>query len=655
MSDSEVRETTINWEQQLQNIIDSYEEHRGIVHGVQKDAIQNGWDARVRKKGESWKFIFEFIFGKPHSFFTMTDEGTTGLTGRVLSREELDKDLPEEERWGRFENVAFTKEPSDDFTPLGSRGRGKFVFVGASQEKTILYDTLRSDGTYRFGWRSVKKNRSPIAAYDNEEGKSKLKEMTNGLIEPLSKIGTRVIIVDPIPELVWAIQSDKFLHYIGETWWEIIKKFDAEIILRVGGEERKVTIPTEFNFVENDTNGYKVWRMVNQRVPHPSLKIRLRSLHIMSKKGETIPENLRGVSIQRGGMKICTIEPRYLPKDIADSIYGYLTLDKKAESQLRKYENPEHYGLFYRHAFPRAIKHFIEEEISRFAKEKLGYGSDIRAVKRKEQKDAERKALTAINRIAKDLGIIGFGPGVLIGGGGSSYSKEIRIVFTEPDFPRLGDRRVNYGESIKEIKVNVVNDTDKTIKVRLKLYLRYSDEKLLDLYEGDLEIQSHSNSSIIGPFDIKFTETQFPLKGKYNIVAKIVSLIDENKGFKLDIKQKVFYLEEDPPTKGLFEDCEGMEYPEKYSKLLGEVVIGKRGGYVFQYNVGHPEYKINEDDVESQAAYLFRLMAFEVCRVDLGRTEPKLFNETEIEDPDAILRRTLMWIGDFTYRYRMES
>jgi hypothetical protein len=42
-----------------------------------------------------------------HSFLVLQDQGTYGLTGRVLRPDELEADLPVEERWGRFENLAF--------------------------------------------------------------------------------------------------------------------------------------------------------------------------------------------------------------------------------------------------------------------------------------------------------------------------------------------------------------------------------------------------------------------------------------------------------------------------------------------------------------------------------------------------------------------
>ncbi|MFV2045699.1 MAG: hypothetical protein ACC700_21035, partial [Anaerolineales bacterium] len=48
------RPTVTNWQAFLERVVDDYEEHASISHGVQKDAIQNGWDARQDKRGKNW-------------------------------------------------------------------------------------------------------------------------------------------------------------------------------------------------------------------------------------------------------------------------------------------------------------------------------------------------------------------------------------------------------------------------------------------------------------------------------------------------------------------------------------------------------------------------------------------------------------------------
>src|SRR5262245_5985089 len=143
---AEARSTVINWRQLVQNIKDQYIQHASVTDGVQKDAIQNGWDARTKKNGRGWRIRFQLNTSSKPNWFSFTDSGTYGLTGRILRPEELEADLPAHERWGRFENLAFTKGHAEERAALGARGQGKFIFVAASENLRILYDTLRADG-----------------------------------------------------------------------------------------------------------------------------------------------------------------------------------------------------------------------------------------------------------------------------------------------------------------------------------------------------------------------------------------------------------------------------------------------------------------------------------------------------------------------------
>lgn len=412
----EIRRTVRNWPEDVRAIVDGYRAYTTISHAVQKDAIQNGWSARKNRKGKGWSFTFELLETKSRKFLLMTDQQTTGLTGRVLTPEEYEMDLPGKERWGRFEGVAFT-QPRAERT-LGSRGRGKFIFVGASKEHTILYDTLRDDGIYRFGFRTVIRTESPVAAYDGEEGEQKLSEMTKNLIEPVNSAGTRVIIVSPVDELVADIKSGQFLRYIGETWWEIILKYNATIKLKKGDQEQVAGIPEEFDLRDEDSRKLrlKVWIRKNEKLPVRSGDARIKNLHIVHNAGNPVPEDIRGIAIQRDGMKICSIEPKYMTREIAERLYGYINFEPDTEEALLEYEGIEHYSYDFWRSLPGAVKRFVENEILRFAREKLGYGIDAKELRRQQRRNAEKRALVAINRFAQEIGI-GIGPGGSSGGG----------------------------------------------------------------------------------------------------------------------------------------------------------------------------------------------------------------------------------------------
>jgi len=651
IEDVKTRPTTINWKNFLQSIVDSYERAKGIVHGVQKDAIQNGWDARNNRKGIGWNFNFELIETDKRTYLCMVDTGTCGLTGRILEPSELEKDLPEEERWGRFENLAFTKDQSREKTTLGSRGRGKFSFVGASKINEIMYDSFRKDNTYRFGVRTLVPTDSRTYSWDEEEGKSKLLEITNGAIKPLNEVGTRIIIIDPLDEVIDSIKNDVFLKYIGETWWEIIQKYDAQIFVKYNGIIKKATIPEEFSLSEKDDENYLTWIKEHEKIKIGLQEFTFKKLHIIYNRNNEIPENLRGISIQRGGMKICSIEANHISREISNSVYGYITLDADSEFEIQKYEDPEHYS-FSNRAYPLAIKRYIESQINDFARNKLGWGSDQRAITRQRTRNAERKALAAINDVASRLGLTGIGPGRRKGGGGGGRAARlIRLRMPELELPRKNDLKVNYGEFVKNIGCEIINDSPFDIHVRLKIYMRYY-ETLLDVFlEKDYLVTAGSTSDFIGPYEIECMSEKYSNKGEYTVVCKIVSLMKDTKGDILDERKKIFYLEEEPPKSGLFESCDGIKYPDDINHLMGEAVLGSKGGWVLQYNLNHPEYEIIQDIEEESALYLYRIMSHELCRIDIMEDEPKLFVKENIDSPDYILGRTLQLLGQFSTSY----
>lgn len=652
LKEVEVRRTVRNWPEDVRAIVDGYRAYTTISHAVQKDAIQNGWSARKdRRRGKGWSFTFELLEGEGRRFLLMTDEGTTGLTGRVLTPEEYEMDLHSEEKWGRFEGVAFT-QPRAERT-LGSRGRGKFIFVGASKEYTILCDTLREDGSYRFGFRTVERTESPIFALDGEEGKRKLLKVTGKLISPLSVVGTRVIVVNPVDELVEDIKKGNFTRYIGETWWEIISKYNALIKVKAFGREQAVCIPEEFVLAGDDSKKFKKWIKENHKITTRFRELRIKKLHMVYNVDRPVPDDIRGVAIQRDGMKIYAIEPRYLGREISEKLYGYITFDSDTEEALLEDEGIEHYSFDFKRSLPGAIRRFVEDEMTKFAQEKLGYGVDAREVRRQQQRNAERRALAVVNTFAKEIGI-GIGPGKRkgTGKGGERKQKKVCIEFEDINFPRQGDLRVNYGEAISNIKTRVLNDSASEVVARLKLFLRFYNKFIKTYAEQDITVSPQSNSDWIGPYNETFRQTDFPDTGRYTIVAKIISLKDEDKGTELDVENRSFYLEEDPPQRGLFEKCEPLEFPERAKTIMVECLTGERGGLILQYNLNHPAQEAVQDQEDDLAAYLVWLMGHEMCRFDLLQDKPVLFELADKDNPDTILRKTLREIGELVHRFR---
>ena len=645
----------------LARIRDSYEQYRGIPHGIQKDAIQNGWDARRTKRGQGWTFSFRLVKENGNTYLVMQDRGTTGLTGRVLEPEEYTEELPAEERWGRFESLAFTKDP--DTATLGSRGQGKFIFVVGSKDRVIVYDTLRADGTYRAGMRRVKRTSSPVNAWDGEEGGRNFADLTEGLLEPLDVVGTRVVIVNPTDELVEAIESGEFLEYVSETWWEIILKYDATITVEYGGATYAASVPIDFQLPEDDTEDHRVWSVENEVIEG---EVKVKRLHIVSRRAGEVPDDLRGIAVQRGGMKVDILEPKYMPREIVETLYGYVAVDESAEAELQLAENPEHYGFNYRFRVAKAIRNFVQQQSERFAQTKLGWHRDRRAVQAHRQRNAERRAITQINRIARRFNFQTATPGPGLGGtggtggpgggsgGGGGPTKDLRVEMPDLSLPRAGDRRVNYDERVEDITTRIINDRGDPVRVQLKVFLRLGDDPKVTYHTADHEVGPDSESEDIGPFAQEFNEEAFPQPGRYTVVSRIVSLMSEDKGTILDEKKRSFYLAEEPPAEGgIFEDADALGFPPD-SHLLGRVVRGEEGGYRLEYNVDHPAYDTVSEDEDSLAEHLFRIMALELFRYDFERGEPVMFTDVDLQEPGDVARAINILLGEFSFQYYVE-
>jgi hypothetical protein len=538
------RPTAVNWPNEIQEILDGYYDKRATLsHAVQKDAIQNGWDARLTKKGKNqgknWKFTFELIEGPDLTLLVMTDEGTSGLTGKVFTADQMDQDFPREERWVRFENLAFKNNKDKDKELLGSRGRGKFVFVGASENLSIFYDTLRDDGTYRWGTRYAKGAKCPIHHIDGDEGWKTMQDYSQGLIkEQLKKVGTRVVIVNPLKEVKDDIKNGKILQHIGATWWEIITKYDAEINVIVNGKTQQVkAYPT--NMPDKDTKTVKTW-VTEECKPIPLGKfsgsnLKCKKLHIVYDESKNVDDELKGIAIQRLGMKVCCLQLDELPSEMRDHIYGYVTLEEGWDDILRKAEGLEHYSLDFRKEGLMNLKEFLVAEYLEFAEKKLNWGAKKKSAQKEQQKNAEKRALRALNKFAQKMG---FSNTV-----GMGTAKDIRIEMPTPTFPRPADLRINWGEHLDNISAKVVNDSDEDIYVNLKIAVKNKNADIEELFNESVTVAANRKSNLLGNINLDVAQSKFSVKGKHEVVCRL----DLN-GTLMDTKTCTFFLEEDPPS-----------------------------------------------------------------------------------------------------------
>ena len=644
------RDAVIRFESVVGQIIDGYKlQESRASHWVQKDGIQNCWDARKDpvNKEKKWKCEIELHENGKNTFVTITDFGTWGLTGRRLEQKELYDEQPREERWCRFENYAFQNKNTKKQHLLGSRGRGKYVFTGASDSGITLYDSLRDDNVYRMGMRQLEKFSAPTHAAEGQTAKDILKTKTDGILSPLTHVGTRIIILNPSNEVVEDIRDGHMEKFISETWWEIIEKYDAKIIVKNGKTTRIVdpftkTLPcstmTQTKVARpKTTQNQKTY--IKSSVPIPNTNFRIKKVYILYDSDRNFDDRQKGISVQRAGMSIEHFKTTELGTNLSDHITGYVVFEDKLQDEMRITEGPEHYSYNWSRKPTSQISFVLKKIIKEFATTELGWKEATTIKQTKANQRAKEIARNKANEVAK---IMGFGKG------GKSPPKPpgppqppktpkiIAIQQNNIEFPKIDKLRVNYGESIKKIGARVINNSKTDIKVGIKIEIR-SVERDHQVYgkfiftNDDFSSKKEDVSDFCSDINLKIDKADYS-PGQYKIKASLALITPFGKlrkGQELDVSLKSFFVEMDPPDGGMWEDF----IPVDFDTVQGEKSRrafwddgSKPGTYVLKYNTEHAAHKAVRNEKE-MSQYIYCLTIPELCALDWELNWGRIFSE----------------------------
>ena len=643
---SEGRQRAANYVGICNNIADTYP--KGVSHGLQKDAIQNAVDARIGRKIVN--ISFELIENSKGRFFIITDSNTTGLTGPIIyDVNDYEKELPSDYHWARFESFAFTK---NDPNAIGARGQGKFIFLRSSKKYTMYYDTLRDDELYRLGGTMATHTGCPILPnndipqWENKIGADELKSVTG--LDPLENIGTRIIIVDPIDELIEQLQTGEFTQAIQETWARSIEKRVAKITISNGGKTSIVELPHLYPLNTKDSENCKVW-ILGKDFNKSEISIssgksfKIKHFHVVYYKNIDIPEELQGVSIQHNGMKITSLEMMTAPPKIREKITGYIEFDIPLDQTLRKGENqyPNHYNLKWRSRIPRAIKEYINSQLNDFGKEKLGLGVDPREIKNRRLTNAEEWAMRQFMKYAKEIDLFG-GRGV--GPPPSPPSppplsiKKIGVSINGFSYPDTDIApRINYGQKFSNLIVRTYNRMSSDRSVKILVHVLFGSSSILKLFDH-LSISLKGNSNYATEkFEIDINNSVFKEPGEYRLIA---TLFDSISGDKIDSVSRRFWVEINPPFRQPFNIEGDRSFPEPYQHRQWLISGAINNSPTLHYNMDHPAYKIAEDDQDLLNEYIFQIILEGAIHFVLDRPN------NEDGSPDFHPLKTKQILGD---------
>lgn len=610
----------VNREKAIQTVADGYKikiDHElWLAVGLQKDAIQNCWDARSDKKhGKGWECGFSLIRIKSIDILCISDKGTTGLNGtKFYTHDELTKILEKVSNQNQagedlacFLNSDWSGKSSEEG---GNRGRGKTLFLVASDNKKVFFESLRSsDGAYIFGELYLDNTDKQVkfSLHYDEDGKGMFRSELGKKIDPISWHGTRIFILNPEKTVVQAIKGGEMLSFISNYRWETIKKYEAKIFVDDENGKKYAALPYWY---ENNLKGIKE-REFSPEIIKEGTQYKIKRLVLRYAPNLNVPDSLRGVAIQRGGMTIERIPAEELVKEqgMAD-IYGWLEMEKNPLEEEMKIncEGPEHFDFSWTQNPARYLRSYIQRKIRKFAEDLKIFDSE-QAKKNKIQKTAEEGALKRLAPQFKKLGLFGKHKGKRKKKESTRKKNEpLRLSVPDLQFPR-DSKRVNYGEKINGPYVVPINEFGESILVLVRVFIVSADGKTEMLEEKEINLHKGEGPKI-GADEIIISKKY--VAGGYSLRARMIALEGKSKslpdGTKIEkgtilyerINHK-FYVEIDPPESGPVRFQSKGRDDKNYLFEWEE----EEDGYVVFYNEFHPRIKPLLSDDEKLQDYLF--------------------------------------------------
>lgn len=564
-----MKKRSVNLGRTDENIADQYDVK---CEGLQKDAGQNSWDAKLTSKGKEWKLIF--TYHPLLNCLTIEDFGTYGMNA---------------ERWQKYQNLwDTTKAESKD---LGARGQGKFLFHYFSKDKLVLTESLDGEGTYRFSHGTTEE-------YDDENGK--LNDFIPGA-KSLDHQGTRIWIMDLKTDLRDELLDCKeFMNHIAKTWWEIIRNWNVTFIVNLDGIDRKIDPPT--------------LPTIEKRRDFPNDKIsdlgKIKVLSLRYCKSE-VPEPFRGIAVQRGGMTILRL-PVSADESIKNKIYGSCTFDEGLEAELKMVEYPNHFGFTSKRAWNH-VKEYIRRKSDEFVQE-------ISPVKKKEisalPQDLIQRAVRIVNDLVKEYAPELATEAIGIKGKVSNAEKKSNVSSKSPPLIRIdsfrgNERKLEYDQSLIT-GCELVNDTIDDANVQLQIDVGHEEGPSKFNAKYNIKLVHNIRKEIDIPL-VDFEEN-IDKPGEYIATAILV----DSTGEEMHRRSFTFYLHEDPPPpKGrvflstmLFSNGKGTPLEKKR-----HLPVTEKGALRIIFD--HPDFVHARDQINSKKGKLNEILLYSVkCGVD---------------------------------------
>ena len=542
---SRQRPLVFNWAHFLEQTKRDYEQApaRGVPHGLQKEAIQNGWGARVGRRPWAFEIVLHPAAedGSYPALLTLTDSGTAGLSGDLhFNTDGLKEteDIPADQRLARFEAMF---ESGGEGAGPGLFGRGKLIFNVASKERTIFYDSRIKVGDYRFGFRRIhgRDYQQFTTVKEGADAEKELASRTNGRLTPLAETGTRITVVDPTDEVVEAVTSGAMLDAVEETWWEIIQKHHASITVQLHpAKPQEAKVPKDFGpLPEKSGKGWNVLCRENIRLAIDGTSHRVKRIHfLIAPPKHTVSEHLLGLRFHRRGMVVGPIKLSGVPPEVSDRFFGYVLLDHALEDAIADQESTTHYGITSPNRSPyRNLKQYAQTEFDTFL-ESIGLKKPTTSAEERVRRLAE-DAQADLNSILSNLGVPGFGKG-------KPKPAHLYLTVTDLEFPG-GTTQLVMRDEINAFAFRLDNPTKRAEKAWWRVFTSERDAGELQTLMPRKQITARAGGFVTTD-DLSISLTSPPYSS-YTKVACTCEVTDDD-GRILQKKSFFFYIDLKPDT-----------------------------------------------------------------------------------------------------------
>ena len=553
----------------VRNIIDGY--GMGALRALAQEPVQNSKDAAHRGRAHVEYRLHQRRSpdGADTYMLTVTDSNTTGLQGPVRSLADIAQGdaLSEGENWAAFEGMGYTKKSNDD--ALGSRGQGKAAYLYHSnlpplapgQERMMmLYDTLLSNGEYRLGVRHANPGdavRQPPFVGDEARSIVSTRYVDEGAaielgLEPLTQVGTRVIIPHLSQEAVEAVHSGELYEWLQRCWWRAIQTgLSIEVVDEYGSTE-SVAVPRWWATEpwRKQTHGVRVYENIDAG---EGLRIKRIVLLYDESMGMSDAQSW-GVQLLRGQQWIETLGQEtlgdYVPRERRPGFRGFVEFDRRAERELRRAENPQHERFDRRVSGVKELIAAIENKVREFSEEQEWGAQESTQPAPEGEREAALEFLRFLSPRRRSERSIG---------SGSANTAQLSMDLTERwecdlrmDFPDPRSARVNWGQHIRNVSAPVrLQPTSVSRQATVSLELAHADDRTSRVVISSQSVQLQSGDGIarFGDFQI-ITGSPGPGKlqcargGKWRFTAHV-----ELDGVQLAHVSRSMFVNEDPPER----------------------------------------------------------------------------------------------------------